>query len=192
MKARLIIAGIVLVLAMAVAPAALAAPPCTTTHVSGNWSWVNNSATITTLDNGDMLVDGDEYGTWTGTFAGSSYDVFEMTFAPPLEGPEWGAAWGTLTATFKGKVGGKNGHMTMFFTIREAANSTVMTGTWVILSGTKALKHVSGSGTWVSSGFDSSATYAGMIRWKGSDGCRLPHHEAIGSGCRQAAMRAVR
>ena len=54
----------------------------------------------------------------------------------------------------------------MYFTIREAANTWVMTGTWTIVSGTKALKHVSGNGTWVSSGFDSSADYSGTLRWK--------------------------
>jgi hypothetical protein len=125
---------------------------------------------VADLDTGEQMFSGDEYGTWTGTFKGTSYDVFEMTFAPPIwvteADTEWGPAWGTLTATFKGTIGGKRGMATIYFTIREEANTWVMTGTWVILSGTKALKHVSGSGTWVSSGFDSSADYAGTIRWK--------------------------
>jgi hypothetical protein len=169
-RATVLLVCVAVVLAIALAPSAAAAPPGSTTAVSGHWTWINNSATVTDLDTGEQLVSGDEFGTWTGTFKGTSYDVFEMTFAPPIwltdADTEWGPAWGTLTATFTGRMGGKNGTATMYFTIREAANTWVMTGTWVILSGTKALKHVTGSGTWVSSGFDSSADYAGTIRWK--------------------------
>jgi hypothetical protein len=157
-------------LSVMLAPAAGAAPPGSVSAVSGHWTWINNSATVVDLETGEQVFSGDEFGTWTGTFKGTSYDVFEMTFAPPIwltdADTEWGPAWGTLTATFTGTMGGKHGRATLYFTIREAANSWVMTGTWVILSGTKALKHVSGSGTWVSSGFDSSADYAGTLRWK--------------------------
>jgi hypothetical protein len=169
-RLTILLVCVTVALAVALAPAAGAAPPGSTTAVSGHWTWINNSYTVTDLDTGEQLFAGDEYGTWTGTFKGTSYDVFEMTFAPPLavtgEETEWGPAWGTLTASFTGTMGGKNGRATMYFTIREAANSWVMTGTWTILSGTKALKHVSGSGTWVSSGFDSSADYSGTLRWK--------------------------
>jgi hypothetical protein len=165
-------AGIALVLVMSLATAASAKPPGSTTDVSGAWTWVNSSYTITNMFEGpgpgDTLFAGDEVGTWTGTFEGQSYDVFEMTFAPP-NGPEdlevFGAAWGTLTATFTGRVSGKNGSMTMWITIREPKNSWVMTGTWTILSATEALKGISGTGTWVSSGIDSSATYAGTVTW---------------------------
>ena len=169
-RAAVLLVCVAVVLAVVLAPAAGAAPRGCTTAVNGHWTWENNSATVMDLETGEQVFSGDEYGTWTGTFTGTSYDVFEMTFAPPLwqedADTEWGAAWGTLTATFTGRMGGKPGTATMYFTIREAANTWVMTGTWVILSGTKALKHVSGSGTWVSSGFDSSADYSGTLRWK--------------------------
>jgi hypothetical protein len=165
-RTAVLLTCVALVLASVLVPAAGAARPGSATAVSGHWTWINNSYTVTDLDTGEQLFAGDEYGTWIGTFKGMSYDVFEMTFAPPFEESEWGPAWGTLTATFTGSMAGKNGSATMYFTIREAADTWVMTGTWVILSGTKALKHVSGSGTWISSGFDSSADYSGTLRWK--------------------------
>jgi len=165
-----LVVSVALLLAMVLGSTALAVPPGTTSAVSGGWSWVNNSATVSDGPGGTMVFAGDEFGTWTGSFRGTSYDVFTMTFYPPLETAEnpgvLGPAAGDLTATFKGKVGVNRGTMTMYFTIWEPANSYVMTGTWTILSGTKALKHVRGSGTWVSSGVDSTATYAGTITWK--------------------------
>ena len=170
MRVAVLLVCVSVALVAVLAPAAGAAPPGSTKAVSGHWTWINNSYEVTDLDTGEQLFSGDEYGTWIGTFKGTSYDVFEMTFAPPIsrtgEETVWGPAWGTLTATFTGTMGGKNGRATLYFTIREAANTWVMTGTWRILSGTKALKHVTGNGTWVSSGFDSSADYSGMLRWK--------------------------
>jgi hypothetical protein len=41
-----------------------------------------------------------------------------------------------------------------------------MTGHWVIVCGTEGLAHLSGSGTWVSSGVDNSAKYKGRLAWK--------------------------
>jgi hypothetical protein len=148
---------------MTLGPAASTAPPGTTTEVSGAWSWVSISYTQTPLDDGSILAAGARAGTWTGAFEGSSCDVFEMTWTPPFGDTLHGAAWGTLTALFTGRVGGKNGTVTIIFTMREPANDPVITGTWVIASGTKAFRHLGGSGTWVSSGVDSSATYDGTI-----------------------------
>jgi hypothetical protein len=159
---------------MARAPTASTAPPDATTEVSGAWSWVSLSYTQTPLDDGSILAAGARAGTWTGTFEGSSSDVFAMAWTPPFGDTLHGAAWGTLTAMFTGWVGGKHGTVTMFFTMQEPANDPVITGTWVILSGTKALKHVGGSGTWVSSGVDPSATYGGTIRRREIRRFRLP------------------
>ena len=99
---------------------------------------------------------------------GSSYDVFEMKFLPPFDydTPDYGPARGALTGYFLGAVNGVGGGMTMNFTIREAANDPVMTGRWAIVAGSGELRGVSGNGTWVSSGFDSSATYEGKIHVK--------------------------
>jgi hypothetical protein len=166
----ILFACVTVAMAVVLAPVAGAATPGSTQVVGGHWTWINNSATVTDRETGEQVFSGDEYGTWTGGLKGTSYDVFEMTFAPPIsrtgEETEWGPAWGTGTAIFTGTMGGKNGQATLYITIREAANTWVMTGTWTILSGTKALKHVSGNGTWVSSGFDSSADYSGTLRWK--------------------------
>jgi hypothetical protein len=150
---------ILLALALMLPAAAIAKPPGTTTAVSGDWSWVTNSFNVTPLPNDAVRVDGDEYGTWTGTFTGSSYDVFQMIGTPDI-------TTGSLTALFTGWVGDKYGSMTMYFTISQPADDPVMGGTWVILSGTKALKHITGSGTWATDDVESHATYAGSISWK--------------------------
>jgi len=170
---RVMAVGIAFVLVMSLASAASAKPSGSTTNVSGAWTWVNSSMTSTNMFEGagpgDVLLAGDEVGTWTGTFEGRSYDVFEMTVAPPNGQLDawWGPAWGTLTATFTGRVDGKNGSMSMWITIREPKQSWVMTGTWTILSATEALKNISGTGTWVSAADGTpNATYQGTITWK--------------------------
>jgi hypothetical protein len=145
-------------------PIATRASPGTTTEAAGAWSWVSVSYAQTPLDGGCILAAGARAGTWTGTFEGSSYDVFEMRWTPPFGDTVHGAASGTLTAVFTGSVGGRNGTLTMLLTMREPADDPVITGTWVIVSGTKGLRHVSGAGTWISSDVDSSATYGGTIR----------------------------
>jgi len=168
MRTRLIITGIVVVLAIAIVPAAGAAPHHAKVKVAGDWSWVNTSFEETLTAGGNKLMTGDEVGAWTGVFQGSSYDVFAMTGIPPFDYDNnlYGASWGTLTSFFTGKVAGKKGNMMVFFTIEEPANDPVMTGHWVIVCGTEGLARLSGRGTWVSSGVDSSATYKGTLAWK--------------------------
>ena len=166
MRTRLIIVGIVMALAVTVVPAAWAGSHRATTKVSGDWSWENTGAKVTDLPDGNKLITGDEVGTWTGTFKGTSYDVFAMTGMPPFADDDYGAQWGTLTCYFTGTVAGKKGNMMVFFTIEEPANDPVMTGHWVIVCGTDGLARLSGRGTWVSSGVDSSAKYKGRLAWK--------------------------
>jgi hypothetical protein len=146
------------------APTAPRASFGTTTEVSGTWSWVSVSYAQTPLDDGSILAAGTRAGTWTGTLEGTSYDVFEMTWTPPFGDTVHGVAWGTLTAVFTGRVGGRNGTLRILLTMREPADDPVITGTWVIVSGTKGLRPVRGGGTWVSSDVDSSATYDGTVR----------------------------
>ncbi len=168
MKARLIFLGVVVAVAVTMAPVAWAGSHRATTRVSGGWSWVNVSSTETTLTGGNKLFAGDEIGTWTGTFKGTSYDTFAMTLTPPFDwdNNDYGPAWGTLMSYYTGTVAGKKGSMVVFFTIEEPADDPVMVGHWVIMCGTEGLANLRGSGTWVSSGVDSSATYKGRIAWK--------------------------
>ena len=126
------------------------------------------------LDDGSILAAGTRAGTWTGTLEGTSYDVFEMTWTPPFGDMVHGAAWGTLRTVFTGGVGGRNGTLTMLFTLREPADDPVISGTWFIVSGTRGLRHVSGGGTFVGSGIDSSATYGGTIRRTATRRSRTP------------------
>jgi hypothetical protein len=166
---RVVALAAALILVMSLAPAVAAKPPGTTTPVSGIWTWVNTGLAVTDNPDGSQTIVGDEAGTWTGTFQGTSHDDFVMTFQPPLYTSDelpWGSAQGTLTAHFSGWAGDKRGSMVMEMTIIEAANSWVMTGSWTIVSGTGALKHVSGSGSWYCDGTASRATYAGSITWK--------------------------
>lgn len=165
---RLVAVCIALVVALAAVPATAAAPAGTTTSVSGGWTWVNTGATWDPMPDGSLLISGTEIGTWTGSFNGTSTDVFQMTQTPPLDDPDhWGPGWGTLTAAFEGKVGVKTGSMTLYVTFWWAADASVYTGTWTILSGTGgALKHVTGSGTWGSPDGGATYTYTGSVTWK--------------------------
>jgi hypothetical protein len=167
-RTLVLLACIAVVLAMALAPAASAARPGGATPVSGGWSWVNTGWNERTLPGGSHLATGDETGAWTGTFVGSSIDVFAMQLMPPFDYEHnlYGPGWGTLKASFTGTVAGRSGAMTMLFTIYEPANDPVMVGSWVIVHGTGELACARGSGTWVSSGIDSSATYSGTVCWR--------------------------
>jgi hypothetical protein len=164
---RLVAVSIALLLVLALAPAAAAAPTGTTTKVSSEWTWVNTGATFTDLPDGSIRFAGTESGTFTGTFKGTSYDVFEILWLPPTDDPEhWGASVGSLTAEFKGWVGGKRGAMTIYFTIWSPPDGMVYSGTWVTMSGTAGLKHVSGSGTWLQYVNEARASMTGTITWK--------------------------
>jgi len=128
------------------------------TPVSGIWTWVNTHMSTEALG-GTLVYSGDEKGTWTGTFKGGSYDIFQMTAVPST-----GLEWGVLTAMFTGTAADKAGTLTMWFTIRKPAGGS-MGGTWTALSGTKALAGATGSGTWTSPG-GSKAAYKGNITVK--------------------------
>lgn len=175
---RAVAVSVALILVMTLASAASATRPGTAKNVSGTWAWVYTNRIFTLMPTGDMIVDGTDTGTWTGTFEGSSDEVFRATRTPPfgafVVGGTWGDVWGALTVTFTGRVDGKRGSMTMWVTYHRPANSQApadglgMSGTWTILSGTEALKNVSGNGTWVSAADGaSSAPYEGTITWDG-------------------------
>jgi hypothetical protein len=177
---RMLAVGVALTLVMTLASATSATRPSASTDVSGTWTWVYTNRIFTPMPTGDMVVDGTDAGTWTGTFEGSSDEVFRGTRTPPfgafVVGETWGDVWGALTVTFTGRVDGKHGGMTMWVTYHRPAQSQApadalgMSGTWVILSGTEALKNVTGSGTWVSAADGAStAPYEGTITWHGED-----------------------
>jgi hypothetical protein len=173
---RILAVGVALVLVVTLASAASARRPGTTTDVSGTWTWIYTNRVFTPMPTGDMVVDGIDTGTWTGTFEGTSDEVFRATRTPPfgafVVGGTWGDVWGALTVTFSGRVDGKHGSMTMWVAYHRPANSHApadglgMSGTWTILSGMEALANVSGRGTWISDADGaSSAHYVGTITW---------------------------
>jgi hypothetical protein len=148
-------------------PSAAAATPGSATQVSGGWSWVNTGVTFEPQPDGSMLVSGTEAGTWTGSFRGTSRDVFQMTQTPPVDDPDhWGPGWGTLTAAFEGKVGVKTGTMVLYITFWWAADQPAYEGDWTILSSTGALRHVTGHGTWGSADGGATYGYTGRVYWK--------------------------
>ena len=173
---RTVAVAVALILALTLASSATATRPGTTTEVSGTWTWVYTNRIFTPMPTGDMVVDGTDTGTWTGTFEGTSNEVFRATRTPPLgafvAGGTWGDVWGALAVTFTGRVDGKRGTMTIWVTYHRpaqtlaSADALSMSGTWTILSGTEALKDVSGNGTWVSAADGAStAPYVGTITW---------------------------
>jgi len=156
---RLVATACALALVATLASTTAVAGAGTTISASGTWAWVNTNMKTETLG-GTLVYSGDEEGTWSGTLKGSSYDIFQMTAVPST-----GLSWGVLTVTLTGSVAGKAGTLTMWLTLRKPAGGA-MGGTWTVLSGAKALAGATGSGTWVSAGTGSNATYKGKITLK--------------------------
>lgn len=154
-------AVIVAVLAAILAPAA-AANAATPTTVSGEWSWSGGEFIPTDPVGGDMYFSGYEFGNWTGSFKGRSYEPFAgVSYAE-------GSMWAIITIDFKGRVDGVLGKMTMQLTVE--ANAAGMGGQWAIISGIGGLRHVCGVGTWVFTHADDVygyADYQGVV-WKTS------------------------
>jgi hypothetical protein len=130
---------IALMLAMTGPPAA-AAPPVPATSV---WSWVGGDWAQVDLHSGGARFTGTEFGTWTGTFVGTSSESYKGVIMPD----------GTLTALirieFTGSVQGASGTLRMQTTVLgKSSVDAGMMGRWVILSGSGDLANLRGQGMW--------------------------------------------
>lgn len=151
--------GLVLVLVLAFVPAAIAAPE--QSAVEGTWAWVNTLWEPRALPNGAEIGYGEEIGTWTGGFSGTSFDTFKAVFQPG--GGGFGV--GTLWVYFDGEVNGTDGEMLMRITFLTH-NDGSMSGQWAIVKGWDGLEGLSGHGSWIIEGDEAAADYSGVVQMK--------------------------
>jgi hypothetical protein len=151
-RGLLLAAVIVAVLAATLAPAA-GASAATPTAVSGEWSWSGGEFIPTDPVGDDVYFSGYEFGNWTGSFKGRSYEPFAGVSHPD------NSLWAIITIDFTGRVDCARGGMTMQLTV-DANSDGTMGGQWAIISGIGGLRHVRGVGTWVFTHGDDVYGYA--------------------------------
>lgn len=118
-------------------PAVHATPPTT---AEGKWTYVPTIINERKAD-GNTFKYGEETATWSGTFVGTSYDVFVVVVHPS------GLAtcpYGLIN--FVGTVNGKEGTLVINFVGQKPGS--IWYGQWVIISGTGELANLRGQGTW--------------------------------------------
>ena len=166
-KARLIglMVAVAVALALVLAPTAGAAGATTPRAASGTWTWVTTGAEGVDVGGGDTFVTGTEDGTWTGTFQGTSVDYFAGLL------PADGSAYGALTVVFRGKIEHARGGFVMHLSWQAPPlPNMLMWGKWTIVTARGGLKHLLGSGTWITFLADddtplNAATYEGTY-WR--------------------------
>jgi len=140
--------ALALCIAVALTLVAIPAAGATTqrTDASGVWSWGENyggsAFDLGKLVGGNQFFTGYEYGGWTGTFTGTSYEPFEGIIFKS------GTLWAIITINFTGTVFGKSGTAVMKLTVNAPPPPVTMGGRWVIVSGSGGLRHLHGFGTW--------------------------------------------
>jgi len=136
-----------------------ATPPTT---ASGDWKYTLKPGfpVITKVADGNTFKYGEEWGTWDGTFVGTSDDVFTVVVHPS----------GFVTCQglidFDGKVMpmDKSGTLVIRFVGKKNLTTGLWSGEWVILSGTDELASLCGQGTWWGPSLD--LDYSGQIHFE--------------------------
>ena len=155
-KLSALLVCLVALLPVLMIPAVQATPPQT---AEGEWTYeLNFDPIITKVAGGNTFKYGEETGTWTGTFVGTSFDFFELVVHP--------AGFVTCQGqiNFEGSVNGKTGTMVILFVGKKNLDAGLWSGKWVILGGTSELAHLHGQGTWEGPSFD--LDYSGQIHFK--------------------------
>lgn len=126
---------------------------------SGTWIYTPTPDRIWT-GYGNTFRYGHEVSTWTGTFDGTSYDVFTVVVHPELDLNVEGLI------NFNGTVNGKSGFLVIRFDGKKPAGENWY-GQWVILSGEGDLANLCGQGTWWGPGYPDpkGLEYSGRIRF---------------------------
>ena len=124
---------------------------------SGEWTYQVDLLLTTKEANGNTFKYGEETGTWSGTFTGTSFDFFELVAHPS----------GFVTCQglidFTGTVNGVSGTMIIKFIGKKTGDPLLWSGTWVIISGTGGLANLRGRGTWWGPSLD--LDYSGNIHF---------------------------
>jgi len=158
-KLSALIACLVSLLPILLIPIVHATPPQT---AEGEWKYslLPGYPVTTKVAGGNTFRYGEEEGTWTGTFDGTSEDYFEVIMHPS----------GFVTCqgqiNFDGTVNGKSGTMVILFVGKKNLETGLWSGKWVILSGTGDLANLRGKGTWEGPSFD--LDYSGQIHFEPS------------------------
>lgn len=129
----------------------------TRARASGEWKYTPIGSD-TRSRNGYKFILGDEDGIWTGTFTGTSYDVFQAV--EQSSGTVY-LAYGLIF--FEGSVDGKHGTLVIDFA-PGSGDWVTFSGRWKILSGTDQLENLRGQGVWWGPSFDMK--YSGWIRFE--------------------------
>jgi hypothetical protein len=124
---------------------------------SGTWTYVNTKKEITKKADGNVFIYGEEEGTWTGTFEGTSFDYFEIV----KHSNGFVNCQGRIS--FEGTVKGEDGTLEILFVGKKDIAANHWMGKWVILSGTEGLKNLKGQGNW--EGPSADLDYSGMIHF---------------------------
>jgi hypothetical protein len=126
---------------------------------SGDWKYALKPGfpIVTKVADGNTFKYGEESGTWTGAFIGTSNDVFALVMHP--EG--FVTCQGLIA--FTGTVDGKSGTLTILFVGKRTLSTGLWYGQWVILGGTDALAGLHGQGNWWGPPLD--LDYAGVIHF---------------------------
>ena len=129
-------------------------------RASGEWTYVSLGKDIRSGE-GYMFILGEETGTWTGTFTGTSHDYFQAVKQP--SGVVY-LSYGLIF--FEGTVDGRYGTLVISFAPGENVGGE-WSGKWKILSGTGDLENLSGQGKWW--GPSQDLDYKGRIYFEDDD-----------------------
>jgi hypothetical protein len=146
----------VLLLALVVAPAALAKSQPVT--AAGSWTWENTFWGEKDHPSGNVHLFGYETGAWTGTLAAT--DTYEPYVAGLTRSGElMGKLWIHFTDAAVDMGGGVvlHGDMTMMVLFRAGKTDA----TWMIHNGSGELQHLGGEGTLLST--DMGMDYTGVV-----------------------------
>jgi len=150
-KARLFALALCLAVALTLMAVPAAGAATQRTAANGVWSWWGGEFVPGNVADGNQFFTGYEYGAWTGTFDGTSYEPFKGVVFKS------GTLWAIITINFTGTVLGEHGTAVMKLTVNAPPDVT-MGGRWEIVSGSGGLRHLHGFGTWIYVG--DAATYS--------------------------------
>ena len=124
--------------------------------VFGTWKYTPTFIGTREAD-GYTFKFGEEDSTWTGTFDGTSYDVFFVVVHPSgIMHVPYGLIF------FEGTVDGKSGTLVIRFVGKKTVEPQLWSGEWVILSGEGDLENLRGQGTFWGPSLD--LDYSGKIQ----------------------------
>jgi hypothetical protein len=145
-KARWFALALCIAVALTLVAIPVAGATTQRTDASGVWSWGEDYGPFSfdpgKTVGGNQFFTGYEYGGWTGTFTGTSYEPFHgIVFKS-------GTLWAIITINFEGTVLGQSGTAVMKLTVNAPPDAT-MGGRWVIVDGSGGLRRLHGSGSWI-------------------------------------------